>query len=335
MTQTAEVAVAMDWGGTWTRAAVVDREGQIRWQSRVANAPGADKDRLLAVAEGLLREAIAWSSPFTVRGVGIAVASPVDAETGTLYQPPNLPALDGVSLKSLWEPTLNYPVWVGNDANLAALGEFHFGAGLVTREQGTAPRTLVYLTVSTGIGGGVVSRGRMFLGASGLAAEIGHMTIDSSDTAPQCQCGSYGCLESLASGGAIARIARERRAEADSGTSSLAKKRADTITSESVFQAAGQGDSLATSILEGVVRALSVGLTNVLHLYNPDLVVLGGGVTSGLVDLGLLPRIHTMMLDRAMSQRHKEFRLVASQLGDAVGMVGAATLVWNEIGPGQ
>ena len=332
MTQTPEVAVAMDWGGTWARAAVVDRGGNFQWQSRVANAAGASKDQLLEVAGNLLTEAIEQSGSRWLAGVGVAVAGPVDSETGTLFDPPNLPLLDGVSLKALWEPTLGCPVLVGNDANLAALGEYQFGAGRVSREQPVPPRTLVYMTVSTGIGGGVVDRGQMFLGANGLAAEIGHMSIDNGDSAPACSCGSRGCLESLASGTAIARIAAERVTGEDSRILEHAGGKVKAITSQVVFDAAAQGDGLANAILDGVVFALAVGLTNVLHLYNPDLVVLGGGVTNGLIQLDLLPRIQALMMERAMSKRHRDFRLVPSQLGDAVGLAGAAALVWQESG---
>ena len=208
MSSRQQVAVVMDWGGTWARAAVIDRAGESLWQSRVANPEDDAQAVLMDSSYRLLTEAIGWCSAYEIVGVGIAVAGPVDGETGTLYDPPNLPALDGVSLKARWEPLVGYPVWVGNDANLAALGEFHYGAGRDAASQGTPPKTLVYVTVSTGIGGGVVNRGQVFLGASGLAAEIGHMTIDRSEPAPQCKCGNRGCLESLASGTAIARIAR-------------------------------------------------------------------------------------------------------------------------------
>lgn len=331
MTDTTQVAVAMDWGGTWTRASVVDRAGNFLWQSRVANPSDRSQDQMLESADGLLREAIAWCAGRSIAGVGLAIAGPVDPETGTLYNPPNLPSLSGVSLKSRWEPMVGHPVWVGNDANLAALGEFRFGAGREASDQGTPPRTLLYVTVSTGIGGGVVDRGHLFLGASGMAAEVGHMTIDSRPAAPRCQCGNRGCFEALASGTAIARIARSKLARSGQALSPLAAENAESITSESVFRAAAQGDKLATDILEEVVQALSVGLTNTLHLFNPDLVVLGGGVTAGLTEVGLLPKIQSLMLDRAMSEPHKAFRLVASPLGDGVGMVGAAAMVWEEV----
>ena len=334
MTLSQQVAVVMDWGGTWARAAVIDRAGESLWQSRVANPMDRSQAVLLECSYRLLTEAIRWCSDRTIAGVGIAVAGPVDAETGTLYDPPNLPSLDGVSLKALWEPLLGYPVWVGNDANLAAMGEFHYGAGKDAASRGTPPRTLVYVTVSTGIGGGVVNRGQVFLGASGLAAEIGHMTIDRSESAPQCQCGSRGCLESLASGTAIARIARAGLAGTGPPTPAWSAKDVESITSESVFSAAAQADSLATEIFEGVVQALSVGLTNAVHLFNPDLLVLGGGVTVGLTELGLLPRLQSLIQQRAMSEGHGDFRLLPSRLGDGVGMAGAAAMVWSEVDSG-
>ena len=334
MTPSPQVAVVMDWGGTWARAAVIDQAGESLWQSRVANPVDRSQAVLLETSYGLLKQAIDWCSGRAIAGVGIAVAGPVDGETGTLYDPPNLPTLDGVSLKARWEPLVGYPVWVGNDANLAALGEFHYGAGRDATSQGTPPRTLVYVTVSTGIGGGVVNRGQMFLGANGLAAEIGHMTIDRSESAPQCQCGNRGCLESLASGTAIARRARAALAGTGPPTSVWSVKDVESITSESVFSAAAQGDSLAAEIFEGAVQALSVGLTNAVHVFNPDLLVLGGGVTVGLTELGLLPRLRSLMQQLTMSEGHNDFRLVSSRLGDSVGMAGAAAMVWNEVGEG-
>jgi glucokinase len=335
MGRSPEVALGMDWGGTWARVSVANQQGEILWNCRAANPRGASKEQLIENTEKLLRQAIDWCGRRSIAGLGVAIAGPVEAETGTLYGSPNLSTLNGVSLKALWEPTLGFPVLVGNDANLAALGEFWYGAGREAREQGNPPRTLLYVTVSTGIGGGVVDRGQMFLGASGVAVEVGHMTIDYSDAAPQCQCGNTGCLEALASGKAIAQIARARLAHQEAQASSLAVLDVETIDSEAVFEEARKGDGLALSILEDVIMALSVGLANLLHLYNPDLIVMGGGVTGGLIKLDLLSRINSLMLQRAMSDRHKEFRLVGSELGDSVGMVGAARLVWEKVGAAE
>jgi glucokinase len=329
----------MDWGGTWIRVAIIDRLGKIlnndpNKDFRVYNPATADTNKALATARSLLNLGTEWAKDrnLHVMGIGIALAGPVDAEASVMHGSPHLSALNGVPLKALWERKLRCNVWVGNDANLAALGEFHYGAGRAGLSQALPPHTLVYITVSTGIGGGVVSGGEVFLGAHGLAAEIGHMVIDRSTTAPPCACGSQGCLEALASGTAIARIAGQRLAQETSIISSLAIEEGGEIASETVFRAASRGDPLAQSIVQDAVQALSVGLTNVLHLYNPDLVVLGGGVTEGLKSLDLLPRIRELACAHAMNRKYADFRLLASQLGDASGMVGAAALVWKKLG---
>ena len=204
----APVALAMDWGGTWARAAVIDRQGTILWQDRVSNQPGALQDQLVHAAGGLLQTAKDWAGGRTIAGAGIALAGSIDAASNMLLSSPNLPALNGVTLPALWEPILGAPVWVGNDANLAALGEYYYGAGRPVRREDTPSRTLVFITFSTGVGAGIVDRGAVFTGAVGAAGEVGHMTIDLRADAPQCACGNSGCLEALASGTAIARAPR-------------------------------------------------------------------------------------------------------------------------------
>ena len=330
MTQEMDVALAMDWGGTWCRIAVTSREGDILWQSRVRNAQGADAKRLLTDSRALIDEARKWCGRGrSVAGLGVAAAGPIDSETGTFREPPNLGALDGVSLKGEWESDLGLEVHVGNDANLAALGELVYGAGLEARHRRERTDTLVYVTVSTGIGGGVIDRGRMLLGAQGMAAEVGHMVIDRRAEAPMCQCGNRGCLEALASGTAIALAARRLAGESKLVESKLGDIVPSELRAEHVFSAAEEGDSVAWLIMDDVIDNLSVGFTNLLHLYNPDLLVMGGGVTFGLVRMGLLPRIYGQMKQRAMSDGHRDFRLVPSRLGDTPGMLGAASLVWS------
>jgi glucokinase len=321
----------MDWGGTWTRTAVIDRQGEILWQAREPNPQNGTKEEYLSNAEKLLSNAIQQAGG-PVAGIGAAVAGPVEPTTGTFFQPPNLMVLDGISFKALWEEAFQVPVWVGNDANLAALGEHYFGAGKESADKGRPVKTLFYVTVSTGVGGGVVDKGSVFLGANGLTAEIGHTLVDTTVDALQCQCGARGCLEAMASGTGIERIAKQKLASGGFPDSALAALDAGLVDSEAVFDAAEKKDSLALSILEGAVSALAVGLTNVVHLFNPDMIVLGGGVTDGLVKLDLLPEIDRQIRDRAMSELHKEFQLTSARLGDSVGLAGAAALVWDQLG---
>ena len=328
---TPQVVVAMDWGGTWTRTAVIDRQGEILWQARKPNPQNGTKEEYLSNAEKLLSNAIQQAGG-PVAGIGAAVAGPVEPTTGTFFQPPNLMVLDGISFKALWEEAFQVPVWVGNDANLAALGEHYFGAGKESADKGRPVKTLFYVTVSTGVGGGVVDKGSVFLGANGLTAEIGHTLVDTTVDALQCQCGARGCLEAMASGTGIERIAKQKLASGGFPDSALAALDAGLVDSEAVFDAAEKNDSLALSILEGAVSALAVGLTNVVHLFNPDMIVLGGGVTDGLVKLDLLPEIDRQIHGRAMSELHKEFQLTSARLGDSVGLAGAAALVWDQLG---
>ncbi|NQW24338.1 MAG: ROK family protein [SAR202 cluster bacterium] len=327
---TPQVAVAMDWGGTWNRTALINRQGDILWQSRQPNPQGGTRAEYLSVAESLLTAAIEQANG-PIAGIGAAVAGPVEPTTGTFHQPPNLMALDGVSFKALWESAFGVPVWVGNDANLAAFGEYHFGAGKESADSGRPIKTLFYVTVSTGVGGGIVDNGSVFLGANGLTGEIGHTVVDPTAAGLICQCGSRGCLESLASGTGIGRIAREKLASGGFPDSTLALSNGNEVNSESVFDAAAEKDPLAISILDGAVAALAIGLINVVHLLNPDIIVLGGGVTDGLVRMNLLPRIKEQIMERAMSELHKEFQLTSSRLGDSVGLVGAAAMVWDQL----
>ena len=326
-----QLAVAMDWGGTWIRTALINKQGRILWQDRKPNPLNGTKEEYLGNAQDLLAETIRQAGG-SVAGIGAAVAGPVEPTTGTFFQPPNLMVLDGVSFKDLWENAFNVPVWVGNDGNLAALGEHYFGAGKESADNGRPIKTLFYVTVSTGVGGGLVDKGSVFLGANGLTAEIGHTLVDTTDAALECQCRSKGCLESMASGSAIERIAKQSVASGLFANSALTSLASHLINSEAVFYAAVKNDPLAVSIVDGAVSALVVGLTNVVHLFNPDMIVLGGGVTQGLVKLDLLLRIRQEVTGRVMSELHKDFQLTSARLGDSVGLAGAAALVWDQLG---
>ena len=328
-----DVALAMDWGGTWARAAVIDRQGNLLWQGRVANQPGALQDELVEAAGSLLLEARKQTGGCPIGGAGIALAGSIDAATNMLLSSPNLPALNGVTLPDVWQPLLDMPVWVGNDANLAALGECYYGAGRPVPPDGQSARTLVFVTFSTGVGAGVVDGGEMFVGAAGAAAEVGHMTIDYRADAPPCACGNSGCLEALASGTAIGRAAQARLVDATPGAPlQLAFEANAAITGQDVFNAAERGDSVAIEVVNAAVGAIIVGMGNVLNLFNPDVVVLGGGVTQGLLQLDLLGRIEDGMRRRAMSSGHRRFRLAPATLGDSQGLVGGASLVWSKTG---
>ena len=323
--------LAVDWGGTWCRAALVDRNGEILWGDRRTNPRGGDTSQYLALADTLLSDALSVGD-VQADGIGVAVAGPVDPDSGILYQPPNLMALDGVSLKQVWGERFGLPVVLGNDANLAAMGEYHYGAGRDAAQAGHPPKGLFYVTISTGIGGGAVEGGTLLLGANGLTAEVGHTTVDTSSNAPLCQCGKTGCLEAVSSGTAISIYARSALAEGGYPDSPLAAISPEELTARAVVEAATSGDALATSAMARCVEGLGIGLANAVHLFNPDLIILGGGVSAGLRDLNLFPRIREEIQGRLMSELHKAFELVPSVLGDNSGILGAAAAAWEGSG---
>ena len=329
--------LAVDWGGTWCRVALINRLGEILWQARRPNPRGSGADEYLALAASLLNEAIAVED-IQASIIGVAVAGPVNPSSGVLYQPPNLMALDGVSLKQVWQERFGLPIIVGNDANLAAMGELYFGAGRDAAQAGHPPKSLFYVTVSTGIGGGAVMHipampeALLLLGANGLTAEVGHTTVDTTVDAPPCQCGKRGCLEAVSSGTAIASYVRAALSEGRHRESALSAIAPQDITARAVVAAAVQGDAFANAVMARACEGLAVGLANVVHLFNPDLIILGGGVSEGLAQLNLLPRIRAGIHERLMSELHKVFELVPSVLGDNSGLLGAAAAGWEQHG---
>jgi glucokinase len=311
--------------------------------------------RLYATMEEALREAgVALSE---IAGIGVAVPGPLNNRTGVIYSPPNLPTWDAVPLRELLEQRFGRPVSVENDANAAALGEYFFGAG-----QGC--RDMVYLTVSTGIGGGVIANGQLLEGINGSAGELGHMTIDW--RGERCSCGNIGCLEALASGVAIARKANRAIAEGQ-GAELLAFARAmlehpatvpdkqalphvdlstqplDTAKSPSVGQqplptaeeepavtaytvarAAEAGLPLARALIGEAAQALGFGLVNILHIFSPEIIVLGGGVMQ--TGASLMEPALKVVQEYTMRANREQARIVPAQLGENAGLIGAGVL---------
>lgn len=308
--------VGVDLGGTRLRVALADSSGVI---VRRRVVPTAAEDGRNAVIARLVAEIRAVLEPLPLprlARVAVAVPGPVDPWAGVTYRPPNLPGWGDVPLRSILEADLTVPVLLGNDANLAALAELRFGGGRGFTH-------LVYVTVSTGIGAGVINAGKLLLGAWGGASEIGHMTIDLNG--PRCSCGNFGCLEAMASGSAIAREAARRLA---TGSLSVLTDRIggdlERLRAEYVVQAATEGDQLSRAVLDWAAYNLGVGLANVMHLFDPQIIIIGGGVANGW-DL-LLPELTRACRERAMEAYTNRTRLVRSDLGDDVGLLGAVAL---------
>jgi len=231
-----------------------------------------------------------------------------------------------VPIRQLFEERYALRVTVGNDANLAAVGEHTYGAG-----RGIAD--LIYVTVSTGIGGGIIAHNQLQLGHRGFAGEIGHMTIDMHG--PVCACGNVGCLESLASGTAIARMAREQVAAG--AETVLSRVDPAQLTARVVTQAASHGDKVSSRILRDAGVALGVGMVNLAHILNPQRIIIGGGVSNA--GPCLWGPMLEVLEERALSPSRRGLDIVPASLADDAGLLGGVALITLEesrrLGPGQ
>ncbi|HEY66676.1 MAG: ROK family protein [Chloroflexi bacterium] len=310
--------IGIDLGGTKISTALIDSVGRIMArdyrETQAAEGQEAVIERMLDSARRVIAQAEVTQAQ--VAAVGIGAPGPLDIEAGVLVAPPNLPGWDRVPLKRIIEDALGITTFLENDANAAALGEHRFGAG-------RGRQHMIYVTVSTGIGGGLILDGKLYHGASGMAGEIGHMTIV--PYGPLCGCGNRGCLEALASGTAIARQARERVARGvPTLMADLAAGDPERITAKLVAEAAHQGDAEAREILAEAMNYLGIGMANLVNLFNPELIVIGGGLTNiGELLFGPVRRAIDRRAFRAQAQT---VQVVQAKLGKDVGVLGAAAV---------
>jgi glucokinase len=327
--------VGIDIGGTQVRVAVL-QGASVHSRVNLLTGENPLPERLLPRIYDAMQQALekAGITAGQIVGIGIASPGPLNSQTGTVFDPPNLPGWQHVSLRDLVKQHSGLPVVVENDANTAALGEYLFGAGC-------GSRSMVYITISTGIGGGVILDGKILSGTSGAAAELGHITIDRHGE--RCNCGNIGCLESIASGTAIARRAtdalakdpdflawiREKRLYRLEGMAQNEPGQNDLVDARLVGEAAAEGIPLACAIIQDAAEAIGIGLINVIHIFNPELIILGGGVTQ-LGPLLLEPALH-LVQKRAMKVPRDAVRIVQAQLGTDAGLIGAGALIYSSM----
>jgi len=311
-----EFVFAADLGGTHLRVATVDRNGAIHCR-QVQPTPQAEKPNGIVHA---LINAVRKSEREigelggTLTAISIAVPGTVNVAEGVVIKAPNVPCLDGFRLGAALESELEWPVTLENDANAAAVGEMWRGAG-----QGH--RSLICVTLGTGVGGGIILDGKLWRGADGSAAEIGHMGVDPFAGVP-CACGSRGCLEVYASATAIVRMTREARPRYPN---SLLHDTED-LTSEKVYQAGKEGDELAIEVFRRMGVYLGIGLASLINILDPEIVIIGGGLSNGWE---LFERhMHQQILERAFSVPARHVKIVRAQCGDDAGLLGAARLAF-------
>jgi len=313
--------LALDFGGTKLTAGLaattnLTKSGERHWRAhqQVPSPPDSNAQSDLKTMMSLARDMLATAEA-PLAAVGVSFGGPVDAAQGLVLLSHHVPGWEKMPLREWLEERLGVPA-ADNDANVAALGEHRFGAG-----QGCD--SLMYITVSTGVGGGWILNGRPWRGAEGMAGEIGHTVVD--PDGPVCLCGKRGCVERLASGPYIAQRAREwLQTQPDRGRilRTLAKGDWEAITAKLIAQAAAQGDNLAWDALEVAAWALGVGIGNAANLVNPERFVLGGGVTKAGERFWRVVR--RTARETALPEVH--FDVVPAALGDDAPLWGAVAL---------
>jgi glucokinase len=325
---TSPVFIGVDLGGTSVRAARFNGHSHVPDpKTKAPTLAAKGTEAVIQRIEKVIRE-VAPPELEGVAGVGLIAPGPVDPFTGVVLSAPNIPGWENVPLKKILEERVGRPVFLGNDANLAALAEWKFGAG-------RGHNDVLYLTISTGIGGGVIAGGKLLLGARGLAAEVGHTLVV--PDGPLCGCGQRGHLEAVASGTAIARMAQARLKAGDGEDSKIWEIVGDEleqVTSAVVGEAALAGDAFARRLVAEAGTFIGRTLATLLHLYNPSIVICGGGV-SMLGDV-LLEPLRAAVSRYAMSGVYwRDCPIVAAQLGDDAGLIGAGALVMESVGNGS
>lgn len=307
---------AADLGGTHLRVAAVDVKGQIYFR-QVQLTPQADQSdeivhALIAAARECERQLVELGG--TISAGSIAVPGTINVALGLVVKVPNVPCLDDFRLAAVLESELGWPVRLENDANAAAVGEMWRGAG-----QGQ--RSLVCVTLGTGVGGGIILDGELWRGADGSAGEIGHIGVDPFAGVP-CPCGSHGCLEVYASATAIVRMA----SEAKPSYPKSALHKIEHLTSETIYQAGKDGDQLALEVFRKMGVYLGIGLASLINLLNPEMIVIGGGLANGW-DL-FEKHMRQQIRERAFPIPAGSVKIVRAQCGDNAGLLGAAWLAF-------
>lgn len=304
-----EYVIGVDLGGTQLRAALVSAHGEILAQQRVpslvAEGPAAVVARIAALVG---RVSVALPPDAALLGLGLGSPGPLDPHAGMVFAPPNLPGWRDVPLRDMVAAATGLPVELGNDADAAAVGEHRFGGGAGCQH-------LVYVTVSTGIGGGVIADGRLMRGRRGIGGELGYLVLDAA-------AGTF--WEDLASGTALGRAAAMAMPE-HPGSALHALATPATVTAAHVARAAAAGDGLAGELMEREAHYLGMGFASILHIFSPEVVLVGGSVATA--NPALLERAAAIAHARVIDDLYRAAPILPATLGDNAGVLGAAALL--------
>ena len=306
--------VGVDLGGTKIYTALVDLEGNIIKEKTVETLAHEGEQAVMGRIVDTINYVIDGTDKDLIKSIGIGSPGPLDVKNGIIIENSNLPFKNFAIVKTIRE-TYDLPTYLDNDANVATLGEFMFGAGKGTEN-------MVFITASTGIGGGAVINGKLFRGTTGNALEVGHTIV--ANEGPRCGCGNIGCAEALGSGTAIGKRAKE--AVATNVETSL--KNYENVTSKEVFKEAANGDRVAKNILETSLNYLGIAVANTITNFDPEKVVIGGGVING--GSIVLDTIRRVVGERALKTFADSCTVEKAVLGGKAGVLGAAALAITE-----
>jgi glucokinase-like ROK family protein len=322
MADSGHVLVA-DLGATSIDVAVTSLDGRILGHrdepADIAAGPEACLQRVDELFEEL--RASTRSLPGRLWGVGIGVPGPVEFNTGRPISPPIMPGWDGYPVRERFAERYDAPVWVDNDVNVLALGEWRSGIAV-------GHDNVVVVKIGTGIGAGVISDGRLHRGAQGSAGDVGHIQVVD-DASVICRCGNIGCLESLAGGAALARDGTAAAREGRSQRLSAALDQHGAVTAEDVAKAASFGDAVAVALLQSAGRRVGLMLASVVNFFNPSLVVIGGGVAQSGDQL--LAAIRETVYRRSLPLATRDLLIQRSSLGALAGVIGASSMVLDQL----
>jgi len=313
-------AIGVDLGGTKIEVGRVDATGhvlkRIGFATDTEGGPQQIQNKIIEAIQELQN-----GSKIPLVGVGIGLAGQIDPLHGIVHFAPNLPDWEDIPLQENMQKILGLPVKVINDVRAIAWGEWLFGAGKSTQD-------LVCVFVGTGIGGGVVCAGKLLKGHSNTFGEVGHMVVDLDG--PSCTCGNRGCWESIAGGWGIAKQAREAVLNdqvAGARLLKLSEQKIENISAKNVGEAYLQNDPLAISLIKKVQKALIAGCINLVNLYNPEFLILGGGLIDGIPEIVAV--IEDGVRKKALKAATQGLKIVTARLGKQVGVIGAAAVVFD------
>lgn len=317
-----ELIVGVDLGATKILSGIGTASGEILEKLKIATPQGSPQEVLDVIAENIISLIKTTDTAYDrIKGIAVAAPGPISYPEAVIENSPNL-AWQRVELREELTRRLRRPVLVAKDTNLAVWGEYYFG------QQGRYAN-LLYLTVSTGIGGGIIINDRLYHGRRGGSGEFGHMVIDTAG--PECGCGRRGCLEALASGTAIARQL-ETLVKRGKGQNILACRAGAALGAPELGRAARQGDPEALGIVEELIKNLAVGITNLVNIFNPDIVVIGGGVMLGMQDL-LLAGVIKYVEEQAFSLHRQGLIIETTRLGNDIGLYGCIAAIARGMQP--